>query len=1375
MLRAGSRLVPPTALLLVGAVVLASGLWVERAGAQETRHELQVTVVGEDGGLIEGVVVAAFVEGEGEKQRGHAGADGQLRLVLHEGSYNLRMLSDTYSDCTVFGPENPEGNWQAVVTVAGSGSSQVRVVVARKQSFTGNRWHPCHFDVPYYPLQGTILGPGDEPLEGISLLAFGDPIEGLAPRATTGPDGTFALEVPDGSYRLRVFVTIEGTECLLGFAGFEGSYSYGYTGFKPGPIDVQGAGVTGLTVRLPDTPADLCRRVEGRATDGAGEPLEEVQLHANGRGRLLGRNISFRTGEQGAFAFYGPDGTYAINVFTTAGSDCTVRGLEQRGRGSTTALAVSGADLGGIDLVVSGEETDTRQVMCLRPPEVVTTNLAPGWNLVGWTEAEADIAALFEAVPQLESAHAWDGGSQAFTGASRSASGITGTLSTLQPGMGLWLYVGGEDPVGWTREILVESGLVPLAEGWNLVGWSGREGAGPDDIFASLAEELGAVATWDAATGQFLPYVPGAPASGRTVQRINRGEGIWVHTSNARQWLQPGGFEPPIEYHPDVALETRASFPDAVDSVLAYFADRFGLFVPSVEVYVGDDMGGCGFFALPTVVLAESCVRAIAHEYVHAIQAHVAGRGGTGPVWMTEGVANRWSAQYYDAIGDRPYETHFRDAVLPASRRTHTPVEGMLSYDSLNYNVAHVAIDWLATLAPTDGIMAYYRQRFSHETWQEAFESAFGIGVEEFYASFAAHRAEVAAPYPRLSGTVVDANGRPLVEAGVRAQAEGEGTRYSVLTLEDGSFAVPVGPGRYVLEVNLDGPEGWQHAGWYGGADGFTPVKSEAEIVHMGEMEITGIAIKVPNLRWHRVEGVVLGPDGQGLEGIHLDAIPRGDYAAPAATTDERGAFSMVVLGGSFDLYLYGDTPRGRRAIGWYGRDSGFTPLSEDRETIDTQGQDVTGITITFPVDPAASQWRRIQGVVVGPNGEPQEGIEVDAYPVGDTPGLAATTDDAGAFSVWVLPGAFELHLRADTPSGRRNIGSYNGDAGFAPFGDPASIVEVGTTDVSGIRINLPLPLSASSQRRVGGIVINEEGQPWEGVTIYGRAAESLADWKVTTGADGRFEAMVPAVEYQVGLMADECVVGWYEGDQRFGVSRDDARVLSTEDGDLDDLILRPPNNCARIKGTVVGTDGRPMKGLQLQGWPQGAGRTVFLETDESGGFDSYLDPGAYRLWLLWDQCPLDWTAPDRRGLSQTTSYLSRLSIGVSEEIELPIRVTRSPSEVCQRLSGMVVGSDGEPVADLTISLKLEGESPRSFSLRSAYDGTFSFPVRDGSYSLSIASDRFSTCHATGFDHTSEEGRARFTVSGRDVTDMRVTVGGGRPDRYKYTECTFPE
>ena len=32
------------------------------------------------------------------------------------------------------------------------------------------------------------------------------------------------------------------------------------------------------------------------------------------------------------------------------------------------------------------------------------------------------------------------------------------------------------------------------------------------------------------------------------------------------------------------------------------------------------------------------------------------------------------------------------------------------------------------------------------ETWEEAFESAFGIGVDEFYEEFEAYRAEVAPP-----------------------------------------------------------------------------------------------------------------------------------------------------------------------------------------------------------------------------------------------------------------------------------------------------------------------------------------------------------------------------------------------------------------------------------------------------------------------------------------------------------------------------------------------------------------------------------------------------------------------------------------------------
>lgn len=75
--------------------------------------------------------------------------------------------------------------------------------------------------------------------------------------------------------------------------------------------------------------------------------------------------------------------------------------------------------------------------------ETVTTRLQPGWNLAGWTEEEAGISAIFEAIPQLEAVYWWDAFRRKYAWAFRDESGPTGTLTTLTPGMGLSLYVGG--------------------------------------------------------------------------------------------------------------------------------------------------------------------------------------------------------------------------------------------------------------------------------------------------------------------------------------------------------------------------------------------------------------------------------------------------------------------------------------------------------------------------------------------------------------------------------------------------------------------------------------------------------------------------------------------------------------------------------------------------------------------------------------------------------------------------------------------------------------------------------------------------------------------------------------------------------------------
>ncbi len=44
--------------------------------------------------------------------------------------------------------------------------------------------------------------------------------------------------------------------------------------------------------------------------------------------------------------------------------------------------------------------------------DTVTTVLQPGWNLAGWTEEAAEVAAIFDAIPQLRAAYAWDAEAQ---------------------------------------------------------------------------------------------------------------------------------------------------------------------------------------------------------------------------------------------------------------------------------------------------------------------------------------------------------------------------------------------------------------------------------------------------------------------------------------------------------------------------------------------------------------------------------------------------------------------------------------------------------------------------------------------------------------------------------------------------------------------------------------------------------------------------------------------------------------------------------------------------------------------------------------------------------------------------------------------------
>ena len=105
-------------------------------------------------------------------------------------------------------------------------------------------------------------------------------------------------------------------------------------------------------------------------------------------------------------------------------------------------------------------------------PTIVTV-LHPGWNLIGWVEEATPVERLFEAVPQIERAYAWDSLDQRWLVAFPRAG--LGNLRTLLPGMGLRVVVSGDVAVEWKRPRGEYVDQTPIRPGWNLVAWQGLD------------------------------------------------------------------------------------------------------------------------------------------------------------------------------------------------------------------------------------------------------------------------------------------------------------------------------------------------------------------------------------------------------------------------------------------------------------------------------------------------------------------------------------------------------------------------------------------------------------------------------------------------------------------------------------------------------------------------------------------------------------------------------------------------------------------------------------------------------------------------------------------------------------------------------------
>ena len=144
-----------------------------------------------------------------------------------------------------------------------------------------------------------------------------------------------------------------------------------------------------------------------------------------------------------------------------------------------------------------------------------------------------------------------------------------------------------------------------------------------------------------------------------------------------------------------------------------------------------------------------------AHEMAHVYQWGLGNLGtvdldhskvrANGPAWLVEGEATFVAARMMNWAGIVSYQDERRRFENRALTRTED-LAGFETYATLRftpgtYELGALAVELLASSVGEEALVAYWTALGPETTWQEAFETTFGITIDEFYERFEEHRA----------------------------------------------------------------------------------------------------------------------------------------------------------------------------------------------------------------------------------------------------------------------------------------------------------------------------------------------------------------------------------------------------------------------------------------------------------------------------------------------------------------------------------------------------------------------------------------------------------------------------------------------------------
>ena len=238
--------------------------------------------------------------------------------------------------------------------------------------------------------------------------------------------------------------------------------------------------------------------------------------------------------------------------------------------------------------------------------------------------------------------------------------------------MGLWLRLGGNDAVRWTRPAAPGGLVLQLRRGLNFVGVVAGGAVNRFNAAASGAWR------WDPARQQYQPYRFGDPA-------LRAGDALWIQASAPVNWWQPGTAEPPFVFLGDVPAEIQSDILAEYSNVRRFFAEHFAVATSGRLYHIAADLDAvravhapvvdrdprpaiCGWPSGEIHILLVKCAELtyFSSDYVTDLLLDIPGKGlgarwepgldPRGPRWLIEGMLLYAHTSYREAEGRLPLQ-----------------------------------------------------------------------------------------------------------------------------------------------------------------------------------------------------------------------------------------------------------------------------------------------------------------------------------------------------------------------------------------------------------------------------------------------------------------------------------------------------------------------------------------------------------------------------------------------------------------------------------------------------------------------------------------------------------------------------------------------